>query len=157
MDKVKDFFSGEPGNIPIRSTDPEKADVITTSAAPFPQQDFFDLYWPTFAQLSPENNVHADIHQKLKARPLAAVGLGFFDRRDGVRAAADPGIGDTITSACRPVSPAPTGLWQGNAEGRPRLLRPAQQRRGGINGKKVELVTLDDGYETDGRLPTPAS
>jgi ABC-type branched-subunit amino acid transport system substrate-binding protein len=81
---------------------------------------------------------------------LAAVGTGLLLTAAHPARAADPGIGDsTITLGMSAPFSGPNGAY--GKEMREGALAYFAQLNGagGINGKKVELVTLDDGYETD--------
>lgn len=81
---------------------------------------------------------------------LAAVGTGLLLTAAHPARAADPGIGDgTITLGMSAPFSGPNGAY--GKEMREGALAYFAQLNGagGVNGKKIELVTLDDGYETD--------
>ena len=81
---------------------------------------------------------------------LAAVGAGLLLTAAAPARAADPGIGDgTITLGMSAPFSGPNGAY--GKEMREGALAYFAQLNGagGINGKKIELVALDDGYETD--------
>ena len=81
---------------------------------------------------------------------LAAVGTGLLLTAAHPARAADPGIGDgAITLGMSAPFSGPNGAY--GKEMREGALAYFAQLNGagGINGKKIELVTLDDGYETD--------
>lgn len=81
---------------------------------------------------------------------LAAVGAGLLLTAAAPVGAADPGVGDnTITLGMSAPFSGPNGAY--GKEMREGALAYFAQLNGagGINGKKVELITLDDGYETD--------
>ena len=81
---------------------------------------------------------------------LAAMGTGLLLTAAHPARAADPGIGDgAITLGMSAPFSGPNGAY--GKEMREGALAYFAQLNGagGINGKKIELVTLDDGYETD--------
>ena len=81
---------------------------------------------------------------------LAAVSTGLLLTAAHPARAADPGIGDgTITLGMSAPFSGPNGAY--GKEMREGALAYFAQLNGagGVNGKKIELVTLDDGYETD--------
>lgn len=81
---------------------------------------------------------------------LALAGAGLLLSSAPAARAADPGIGDnTITLGMSAPFTGPNGAY--GKELREGALAYFAQLNGagGINGKKVELITLDDGYETD--------
>ena len=81
---------------------------------------------------------------------LAAVSTGLLLTAAHPARAADPGIGDsTITLGMSAPFSGPNGAY--GKEIREGALAYFAQLNGagGVNGKKIELVTLDDGYETD--------
>ncbi len=81
---------------------------------------------------------------------LAAVGAGLLLAATGSARAADPGIGDgTITLGMSAPFTGPNGAY-GKEMKEGALAYFAQlNAAGGINGKRVQLVALDDGYETE--------
>lgn len=81
---------------------------------------------------------------------LASLCAGLAFAASGSVLAADPGITDTtITLGMSAPFSGPNGAY-GKEMKEGALAYFAQlNANGGINGKKVELVTLDDGYETE--------
>ncbi len=82
---------------------------------------------------------------------LAAV-AGFFGLA-AVAAVADPGITDTtITLGMSSPFTGPNGAYGMQMREAITAHFDAINKSGGINGRKIELVTLDDGYETERTL-----
>lgn len=81
---------------------------------------------------------------------ITCIGAGLMFASGTPGHAADPGIGDTtITLGMSAPFSGPNGAY-GKEMKEGALAYFAQlNAAGGINGKKVELITLDDGYETD--------
>lgn len=81
---------------------------------------------------------------------ITCIGAGWMLASSAPGHAADPGIGDsTITLGMSAPFSGPNGAY-GKEMKEGALAYFAQlNAAGGINGRKVELVTLDDGYETD--------
>lgn len=80
-------------------------------------------------------------------KSLAALGLlGAM----GLAAAADPGISDTtVTLGMSSPFSGPNGAYGQDMKQAIGAYLDQVNRSGGVNGRKVELLTLDDGYETD--------
>lgn len=81
---------------------------------------------------------------------ITCIGAGLMLASGTPAQAADPGVGDTtITLGMSAPFSGPNGAY-GKEMKEGALAYFAQlNATGGINGRKVELVTLDDGYETD--------
>lgn len=85
----------------------------------------------------------------IKSR-LAALGAGLALAASGLALAADPGISDTTITLgmSAPFSSPNEAYGKEMKEGA--LAYFAQlNAAGGINGRKVELIAIDDGYETE--------
>ena len=85
----------------------------------------------------------------IKSR-LAALGAGLALAASGLALAADPGISDTTITLgmSAPFSGPNEAYGKEMKEGA--LAYFAQlNAAGGINGRKVELIAIDDGYETE--------
>jgi len=81
---------------------------------------------------------------------LAPLGTGLLLAASSCALAADPGVGDSsVTLGMSVPLTGPNGAY-GKEMKEGALAYFAQlNAAGGINGKKVELLALDDGYETD--------
>lgn len=68
----------------------------------------------------------------------------------GLAAAGDPGVSDTtITLGMSSPFSGPNGAYGQDMKQAITAYLDQANRSGGVNGRKIELVTLDDGYETE--------
>ncbi len=81
---------------------------------------------------------------------IAAVSTGLMFATGGAAHAADPGIGEgTITLGMSAPFSGPNGAYGKEMKEGAMAYFTQLNAAGGIHGKKVELVALDDGYETE--------
>ena len=81
---------------------------------------------------------------------IAAVSTGLMFAAGGVVQAADPGVGEgTITLGMSAPFSGPNGAYGKEMKEGAMAYFSQLNAAGGIHGRKVELVALDDGYETE--------
>jgi branched-chain amino acid transport system substrate-binding protein len=81
---------------------------------------------------------------------IASLGAGLLIAVPGASRAADPGIGDsTITLGMSAPVSGPNGAYGKEMKEGAQAYFAQLNAAGGIGGKKIELIALDDGYETD--------
>jgi branched-chain amino acid transport system substrate-binding protein len=81
---------------------------------------------------------------------IASLGAGLLITMPGASRAADPGIGDsTITLGMSAPVSGPNGAYGKEMKEGAQAYFAQLNAAGGIGGKKIELIALDDGYETD--------
>lgn len=81
---------------------------------------------------------------------IACLGAGLMLTSATIAHAADPGIGDnTITLGMSAPFSGPNGAYGKEMKEGAQAYFAQLNATGGINGRKVELVALDDGYETE--------
>ncbi|MDD2990212.1 MAG: ABC transporter substrate-binding protein [Zoogloea sp.] len=81
---------------------------------------------------------------------IATVSTGLMFAAGGIVQAADPGVGEgTVTLGMSAPFSGPNGAYGKEMKEGAMAYFSQLNAAGGIHGKKVELVVLDDGYETE--------
>ena len=81
---------------------------------------------------------------------IASLGAGLMIAVSGASRAADPGIGDsTITLGMSAPVSGPNGAYGKEMKEGAQAYFAQLNAAGGVFGKKIELIALDDGYETE--------